>query len=130
MFCSHQWLGWHHPDPNFEQLGVLQSVLRKIGSGTIKQIDPLGSDVLLFPGLKGIDMSSLRSFIKNGTSLVLWPACTGGGAAWAPVVFSFDLLSTNLSDRELNSSAKRTRLSLARLVLRATARPKQRRSRH
>ena len=30
LFVSHQWLSFHHPDPNGEQLKVLQLVLRKL----------------------------------------------------------------------------------------------------
>ena len=29
-FVSHQWCGWVHPDRNFQQVGVLQTALRRI----------------------------------------------------------------------------------------------------
>eukprot|EP00928_Gymnodinium_smaydae_P083387 TRINITY_DN66626_c0_g1_i1.p1 TRINITY_DN66626_c0_g1~~TRINITY_DN66626_c0_g1_i1.p1 ORF type:complete len:687 (-),score=81.87 TRINITY_DN66626_c0_g1_i1:47-2035(-) len=33
IFVSHQWLGFRHPDPAFEQLKVLQAVIRKLRGG-------------------------------------------------------------------------------------------------
>eukprot|EP00438_Fugacium_kawagutii_P029733 Skav215787 [mRNA] locus=scaffold3885:11859:13658:+ [translate_table: standard] len=34
MFVSHQWLAMEHPDPNFQQLSVLQQALTNLCSGT------------------------------------------------------------------------------------------------
>lgn len=33
LFVSHEWVGGHHPDPNFEQFRVLKSVLKKLLDG-------------------------------------------------------------------------------------------------
>ncbi|CAE7898713.1 unnamed protein product [Symbiodinium necroappetens] len=35
LFVSHQWLGRHHPDPNSEQLRVLQGLLRNLLAKTV-----------------------------------------------------------------------------------------------
>ena len=34
VFVSHQWLGFQHPDPNFEQFGILQTALKELIAGT------------------------------------------------------------------------------------------------
>jgi len=36
MFVSHQWVTSKHPDPNFEQLQVLQETLKNMLSGAGK----------------------------------------------------------------------------------------------
>ncbi|CAE7846844.1 ergic3, partial [Symbiodinium necroappetens] len=36
MFVSHQWLSEAHPDPDFQQLKVLQDALKNIVAGTSK----------------------------------------------------------------------------------------------
>lgn len=35
IFVSHEWLGYHHPDPAGEQLSVLQRSLKHLASGTV-----------------------------------------------------------------------------------------------
>ena len=36
-FVSHQWCGWDHPDSNFEQLGLLQTCLRRIANVSLER---------------------------------------------------------------------------------------------
>lgn len=36
IFVSHQWLGFHHPDPKGEQLASLQLLLRRLPAGEIE----------------------------------------------------------------------------------------------
>ena len=38
-FVSHQWLGYEHADPEFEQLGCLQRVADRIRTGDLKKIE-------------------------------------------------------------------------------------------
>ncbi|CAE8728123.1 unnamed protein product [Polarella glacialis] len=49
LFISHQWCRSHHPDPDFEQMKVLQAALRNILSGEVK----LGTSAISFLG-KGL----------------------------------------------------------------------------
>ncbi|CAE8695227.1 unnamed protein product [Polarella glacialis] len=54
LFISHQWCRPHHPDPDFEQMTVLQEALRNVLSGEVK----IGTSLLasLFNGMGiGID---------------------------------------------------------------------------
>ncbi|CAE8630002.1 unnamed protein product [Polarella glacialis] len=54
LFISHQWCRSHHPDPDFEQMKVLQEALRNVLSGEVKLgISAIAS--FLFGMGKGLD---------------------------------------------------------------------------
>ena len=46
MFVSHQWLSDTHPDPDFQQLKVLQDTLRNIVAGTSSISEALLSEIM------------------------------------------------------------------------------------
>ncbi|CAE7447877.1 ANKRA2 [Symbiodinium microadriaticum] len=66
MFVSHQWLASHHPDPDNQQLQVLQAALRNLLSGVAQVSQPVQSE--LFQGrLKCPTAADLTS-----TPLYIW----------------------------------------------------------
>lgn len=46
VVISHQWLSREHPDPNFHQISVLQSVLKALAAGTLKCSKDLASEAV------------------------------------------------------------------------------------
>jgi len=46
MFVSHQWLSEHHPDPNGEQLKILQRALKNLFSGASRISTAVGREIL------------------------------------------------------------------------------------
>ena len=99
LFVSHQWLGFHHPDPNAEQLNVLQLVLKKLiakqmtiqadlwseyneGKATTKDLDGVGKwhmwlDYFCVPqmvGLVCVEMQKNSSCISTAFRVMLTSA--------------------------------------------------------
>ncbi|CAE7612727.1 ANKRD44 [Symbiodinium microadriaticum] len=46
MFVSHEWLSNRHPDPNAEQLQILQQALRNIASGSSNICVPVATEIM------------------------------------------------------------------------------------
>ncbi|CAJ1337804.1 unnamed protein product [Effrenium voratum] len=68
IFVSHQWLGIKHPDPNFEQLPMLQQALRHLLAGS-----DLGVDLTAeFFGKRARLSDKHRASIKDGYIWMDW----------------------------------------------------------
>ena len=39
IFLSHEWIGWHHPDPHGVQLKTFLRVMKRLRSGDISQVE-------------------------------------------------------------------------------------------
>jgi len=66
MFVSHQWLASDHPDPNAEQMKVLQDALENIRSGRSNIHIPIVTEMLF----GRVSKPSSKDF--TGTSLYIW----------------------------------------------------------
>lgn len=39
LFLSHEWVGWHHPDPHGIQLKTFLRVMKRLHSGQIPKVE-------------------------------------------------------------------------------------------
>lgn len=61
IFVSHQWCSPSHPDPNFEQLPVLQQALRNMGDGKVEACGDLHLQLNLQTSMKFTDVKRLMN---------------------------------------------------------------------
>ena len=65
MFISHQWNGFHHPDPNGRQLQVLCKMIRELRDGVHANVSTDPYHVLLYNTKTTTDKSEWKALLSN-----------------------------------------------------------------
>ena len=64
VFISHQWLGHKHPDPNNEQLTVLQRVVTRLMQRQISSVEPHWMQAFEFGGV-GVSAAQWKAALPH-----------------------------------------------------------------
>ena len=65
MFVSHQWNGYHHPDPNGRQFEILCKVMRDLRNGTHTHVSTDPYHILLYNTKTTTHKSEWRALLSN-----------------------------------------------------------------